>query len=202
VGQRDNHEIRLKLRHAGTFPQDGRHGFIWARLSHGHFGGIVTTAEDIVSLKRLAAVTCHPALDSDLVAFLLLNAHSDELADFGTNRVVDAVLLLQGCRCSRLIASEEGLLLVQRGEDVADSFQGERAGHHVDCGAEIILQWLHALHLSNLWRLIDSFNIDANTVRKVWIFGIVAIEPTHSLLVLSSTLPSSNELRHLLDIHE
>lgn len=58
----------------------------------------------VVPLKRLTAITDHPALDANLVCLLLLYTDCHEFGDFGAQGMLHNMLLLQGRYLPNLVA--------------------------------------------------------------------------------------------------
>ena len=139
VCQRNNHELVFELLNSCAFSQDSRHGFILLGLSDLQLLGILAVIEYLVPLESLASIADHPALDPDLVFLLLLNANSHEFRYFGTQGMINYVLLLQLCYLPDLISSQKCFLLVKRSENVANSFQLECTGNDIDSRSEWII---------------------------------------------------------------
>jgi hypothetical protein len=114
----------------------------------------------------------------------------------------DHVLLLKVSALPQLLRSHKNFILVHSGKDVANSLKRKRLSNHIDLGPKWVIHRLHSIDITNLWWLIDGLYIDPDSIWEVWILTVVPVEISYPLLIAPSLLPSSNELAHLLEIHE
>ena len=61
---------------------------------------------------------------------------------------------------------------------------------------------MNSLHRPQLRRFINGFYVYSDSIRKIRIFWIISIKPSHSLLIKTCLLPRSYKLRHFLEIHK
>mmetsp|Transcript_83 Transcript_83/g.159 ORF Transcript_83/g.159 Transcript_83/m.159 type:complete len:268 (-) Transcript_83:921-1724(-) len=169
VRQRDQEEVGVELLHRRALLQHRRHRLLVSRLPDLHFLGVAALAQHAVPLQRLALVRGHVALDADLVLVrvLGLHHHGHELGDLVAVGVVDDVLLLEGGRLPQLRGGHEHLVLVQSREDVAHAFEAEGLGDHVGLLAERVLERLDAVDVTDLRRLVDGLDVEADAVGEV-----------------------------------
>ena len=77
---------------------------------------------------------------------------------------------------------------------MSNSFKRQTMGNHINLGAEWVVKRRDAILTADLWWLIYGFNVDSDTIREIRVFGVVAIQVSHPLLVAPCLLPCSYEL--------
>ena len=65
-----------------------------------------------------------------------------------------------------------------------------------------VIQFLHSMLVSNLWRIVYCLNIDAYSLWIIRVSGEITIKITKPLLIVASPLPESNKFTKFFMIHE
>ena len=159
-------------------------------------------SEAVVPFESLALVRNHVALELYHVFLSLLPCNDCYvLWDLVAQGVFESVLILELCALANLIWRHQHLL-VSRRENVAHSFQAKGRCNHVNFVHVWVVELLHSVLVADLRRVVNSFYIDADSLRVVWVCREIAIEIAESLLVVTCSLPEANKLCKFFVVHE
>jgi hypothetical protein len=130
-----------------------------------------------------------------------LSDHSDEFRNLVTLRVVYHMLLLELSDLPNFLTGHEHFL-VQTCEDNSHTLEGKTMRNGVDISLVRVLKRLRSVEISHLRGFIDSLDVDPYPLRVVRILTIIAVQVAHPLLHKTTLLPVSDEIAHLLVVHE
>ena len=180
VGHVNNEETRLDLLNSGSFLHESWDHLIWTWLTYSECLSILALSKDPCVHECLALVRHHVAVHINVIFFHLEN-DSDVLWHLEAHGVGVRVLLLQTSGSLDFFSSQEGLL-IDLGENLANSLKPQAASNQVDLDQVGVLEFQEAIHLSDLRWVIDGLYVDADSFWVVRILRVIPIEVSNSLL--------------------
>lgn len=111
--------------------------------------------------------------------------------------MVELMLILQLRGLTKFTTSQDRLL-INLGEHPANPFQAQRISQKVNDASLGVVKFCRSVHVTHLGRLVDGLDIDADALRVVRVFTVVAVEVGDPLLEAALSLPEPNEGRNFL----
>lgn len=88
------------------------------------------------------------------------------------------------------------VLGIERRENPANSFKSQTLGQKINLVFIIVFENVEARILSHLRWFVNCFDIDSNSIWIVWVFWVVSVKPSYSLLYAMVLLPIAHKLLH------